>query len=241
MQFIDSHLHLQDYKTNNAPQIIEDLRSKNFVRVVCASSTPQSWKEVALLARNYPDMIIPAFGLHPWYLNEVQQDWLQQLEAYLNEFPQAWVGECGLDRLKAPSEEGQLKVFIEQIKLACRLERSLNIHMLKAEELFKPLWAQMPKHFMLHSFGGSTAFLHQALEAGAMISLSPTVLKRRNGLEIINETPLSRMLLESDGPFLSSYSDIPEFAKKISEIKNIEFERFVSSIYANFEEFHRGK
>lgn len=241
MQFTDSHLHLQDYKTNNALQIIKDLQAKGFVKVVCASSTPKSWEKVASLARQHPDMIIPAFGLHPWYINEAPQDWLFRLETYLNEFPAAWVGECGLDRLKAPSEEGQIEAFTEQIKLACRLNRPLNIHMLKAEDMFKPLWEQMPKRFMFHSFGGSTAFLRQALKAGAMISLSSTILKRRNGLEIINETPLSAMLLESDGPFLSDYADIPEFAHKIAKVKNIDFKLFVDSIYANFEEFNRGK
>lgn len=241
MQFTDSHLHLQDYKTNNAQQIVADLRRLGFVRVVCASSSASSWKEVASLAVKWPDLIIPAFGLHPWYLKAAPADWLDIVRSYLKEFPSAWVGECGLDRLKAPGEEGQLEVFKEQIKLAEEFNRPLNIHALKAAGWLTDLWPRMPERFMLHSFGGSIGFLRSALKAGARISLSASILKHKNYADVIREVPLSKLLLESDGPFLSDYKDIPEFARKIAELKKIDYAGLVECVYANFKEFNGGE
>lgn len=241
MQFIDSHLHLQDYKTNNAPQIIAELKSKGFAKVVCASSLPSSWQVVAELAEQYPDMVLPAFGIHPWYIDDAPKDWAQKLCTYLEKFRQSWVGECGLDRLKAPSEEKQLDAFSIQIEISKQFSRPLNVHALKAENWFDRLWGQMPKRFMLHSFGGSLNFLDKALAAGAFISLSQAVFKRKNAKEIIQNIPLSRLLLESDGPFLSDYSDIPELARQISLIKQMEYQQLVQEVYNNFEEFNRGE
>lgn len=240
MQFTDSHLHLQDYKTNNAQQIVADLQAKGFVKVVCVSSSPASWDKVAAIASAYPDLVIPAFGLHPWYLTQAPQNWPEVIRSYLLQFPQAWVGECGLDRLKAPSEEGQLEVFMTQVELAKELNRPMNIHALKADGWFSRLWPKLPPRFMLHSFGGSVEFLQAALKAGAMISLSASLLKHKNYAEVIKVTPLSRLLLESDGPFLSDYSAIPEFACQVAQIKGLDNADLITQVYANFKEFNGG-
>jgi hypothetical protein len=101
---------MQDYKTKNAQQIIKDLKDVGFVSVVCSSSTPDSWEKVAKITRDHPDFVIPAFGLHPWYINQAPTDWEERLSEYLKEFTNAQVGECGLDRLKAEIE-GQEEVF----------------------------------------------------------------------------------------------------------------------------------
>lgn len=241
MQFTDSHLHLQDYNTNNALQIIAELRSMGFVKFVCVSSKPADWPQIAALATTYPEMIIPAFGLHPWYIDEAPTDWLKTLKEYLLKFPTAQVGECGLDRLKAPTEDGQKDIFIQQIELAEELNRPLNIHSLKADGWLTDFLPQMPDLFMVHSFGGSVEFLHTLLKAGAFISLSASILKRKNATEIIKAVPQSKLLLESDGPYLSSYTDIPLLAQKIAEIKEVKYEDLVSAVYHNFEEFNHGK
>ena len=84
MKFTDSHLHMQDYKTNNAQQIIEDLKSIGFVSAVCISSTSESWKNVSKIARDHSEFIIPAFGLHPWYIKQALLNWENILRDYLS-------------------------------------------------------------------------------------------------------------------------------------------------------------
>ena len=81
MQFTDSHLHLQDYKAKDAQQIIADLRAAGFAKVVCASTSPADWEQTAAFAAAAPDLVVPAFGLHPWYIAAAPADWPQQLAA----------------------------------------------------------------------------------------------------------------------------------------------------------------
>ena len=237
MKFIDSHIHLQDYKANNAQQIVEELKSKDFAKVIAVSSNEEDWEKVAFLAENNKDFVIPAFGLHPWQITKVQKNWQQRLTNWIRKFPQAIIGECGLDRLKAPCWEGQTEAFAFHCELAKQYHRPLNIHVLRAENDFRVMLNKMPEKFVLHSYGGSNELLKQSIDAGGYISWSAALLKRKNAVELINATPLSRILTESDAPYQTSYEDIPSFLKYIAEIKKIDRQIVAETIVNNFFEF----
>ena len=241
MQFTDSHIHLQDYKAKNAPKIIAELKSLNFARVICVSDSMESWTRVAYLSQKYSDMIIPAFGLHPWHIKGRNQDWENSLKQKLLQFPKALIGECGIDRLKVFDETIQSEIFHKQILLANTLNRSLIIHSLKSEALTEAFLPKIRNKFMVHSFGGSINFLQRVLSYGGYISLSFSVLKRKNFQEIICNIPLEKLLLESDGPYQSDYVDISSLAETIANLKEISTEKVVSSVYTNFKEFTHGK
>lgn len=236
----DAHCHLQDYPPVEREKLIAELKARGFAKVVCASTTEQSWQNVAELARKYPDQIVPAFGVHPWYLNTVSKEWKKNLEACLREFPSAWVGECGLDFLKAPAE-GQQGVFEAQTALAKEFARPLVVHALKAESQLAALLPQLPKQTVFHSFGGSLPFLDKALQAGVYISLSAAVLRRKTGAEIIKAVPMERLLTETDAPYLSTYDDFENLLAEIAKIKAISLEALVDQVCCNFEEVCRGK
>ena len=237
---IDAHCHLQDYPPVEREKLISELKARGFAKVVCAATTEQSWPSVAELARKYPNQIVPAFGIHPWYLNTVSKEWKKNLGAYLQEFPSAWVGECGLDFLKAPAE-GQQEIFEEQIALVEELERPLVVHALKAEAQLSALLPRLPERTILHSFGGSLPFLDRALKAGVYISLSAAVLRRKNGVEIIKAVPMERMLTETDAPYLSTYDDFENLLVEISKIKQLSLEALSKQVCHNFEEVCCGK
>lgn len=240
MKLTDAHCHLQDYPAAETEELIAGLRARGFAKLVCASTTEQSWQSVAELAQKYQNEIVPAFGLHPWYLNTVSKEWKKGLEAYLKAFPTAWVGECGLDFLKVPAT-GQQEVFERQIALAKEFSRPLAVHALKAEAQLSTLLPKLPERTMLHSFGGSLPFLDKAVNAGVYISLSAAVLRRKNGVEIIKAVPLDRLLTETDAPYLSTYDDFENLLAEIAKIKEISLETLIEQVYCNFEEISHGK
>ncbi len=239
MQFTDSHIHLQDYKTKDAQQNIFCLRRLGFIRVAAMSAEFTSWDKVAEYAANYPDFVVPAFGLHPWYISEAPGNWIALLEKKMQEFSHAAIGECGLDFLKSKEDKGkQEEVFIMQTELSKKYNRPLNIHLLKAEEKMSALMPKMPAKFLLHSFSGSINFLRRALDFGAYISISAAVLRRKDSDKIISYIPSERLLLESDGPYLSDYNAIPEFAETVAAIRDEEVDEMVLRVNNNFMEFY---
>ena len=185
MQFIDSHIHLQDYKEKNVQQIIEDMLKLSFSNVICASSHPSDWRNISQIATSKPNFIIPAFGIHPWYIDKISPAWQNELQNYLTQFPNALIGECGLDNLKADNKALQEIIFIEQLKIAKEHNRSVCIHSLKADNQIEKLLPEMPDKFMMHAFNGSIEFLQKILKFGGYISLSDTIFKKKNHINII--------------------------------------------------------
>ena len=239
MQFTDSHIHLQDYKQKNTQQIIQEMKKMGFAKAICASAHPSDWADIKNIAVTNSDFIIPAFGIHPWYVTSAQSDWREHLIQLLQTFPNALVGECGLDNLKADAQKLQEQVFICHVDIAKSLNRPICIHALKANIQIDRALKNMPDKFMLHAFGGSLEFLQNILKHDGYISLCASAKKQKNHVDILRNTPNDKLLIESDGPYLSDYTEIDEFISYVAKIKNIDKLELVAQIYQNFKEFCR--
>lgn len=235
MQFIDTHIHLQDYKSNNAPQIPN---LYGVCKFVCVSAQESDWDKIAALSEENPHKILPAFGLHPWYLNSASDGWAERLEAKLRQFPAALVGECGLDKLKPVDIELQKQVFRIQLDLATRLRRPLLVHAVKVEQElqeFLPDFAHTKT--VLHSFSGSVNLMRCAAKFGTCFSFAPSALRRKSFSELVPLLPVERILLESDGPYQGNPSDIPALTAKIAALRGQKVEELTAQIYKNSLEF----
>lgn len=203
---IDAHNHLQDPRFEGQQEkVIAEMNSVGITGGIVNGTSETDWHSVAELAEKYPNFITPSFGLHPWKINSRSKNWFSTLTKYLNRFPKAGLGECGLDRwIKEPHFEDQKEAFIDQLQLAAELQRSVTIHCLKAwGPLMKILHHQkeLPK-FLLHSFGGSLEIAQELSKLGAYFSFSGYFLHQRKStqLEVFRHIPVDRLLLETDAP-----------------------------------------
>jgi len=172
---------------------------------VVNGTEPVDWAAVAELAETYPGFVLPSFGLHPWKVKGRAGDWFETLREFLNRFPNAGVGEIGLDRwIEGHDIEDQLIVFRDQLNLAVELDRPCTIHCLRAwGQLLKELKSResLPR-FLVHSFGGSIETGRKLAELGAYFSFSGYFLHARKGkvVEVFRQLPLDRILVETDAP-----------------------------------------
>jgi TatD DNase family protein len=244
MDFIDMHIHLQDYKSSYAKDIIEQSQRIGAKKFVCNSAKEEDWKKVSVFAKEFGDVVVPAFGLHPWHLNETKEGWESRIAEYFKLFPRALVGEAGLDSLKDADVQLQKDFFLKHIKLADKLHWPLIIHAVKAETWLDGFWKMLPKKFMFHSFNSHPEFLYKIMRYGGYVSFNAAILKNKNKQKIILSTPADRILVETDGPYQSGVKGvesnpvlIPELIAELAEIRIDKPEDLAKQIYKNSVEF----
>ena len=224
MFYVDSHIHLQDYKTKDAESIVKNAQKFNVNIFVNPSAHPTDWPAITSLAAQYPQ-IIPAYGIHPWHIQAAAENWAEDLAALLQNNPRAFVVESGIDRLKNQNIEVQLAIFKAHITLAKQYNRPLIIHAVKADCVLEPLLAELPERTVFHSFTGSIEWGQQIQNRGFFIGLNFSILRKKNAAQIIKSLNLSRVLLETDGPYQSGEKGVETMPQNLPQLAGIIAER----------------
>jgi TatD DNase family protein len=119
------------------------------------------------------------------------------------------VGETGLDHFRTGPEghDAQVRSFRRHIELAHALDKTLVIHDRDAHsEVLRVLdEVGAPPRWVMHCFSGDAAFAEECLARGAYLSFAGTVtFKNAEALRgALRVTPLDRILVETDAPFLT--------------------------------------
>lgn len=164
----------------------------------------------SLLCEEYPSYLYMTAGVHPHDADNVSENYLTQIEALAKKPYTQAIGECGLDfnrNFSAP--EQQLKVFAEQVELAQKLNMPLFLHQRDAFEpwfnILQPYIGKIPA-MISHCFTGNYEQLKQCLAADMYIGITGWVCDERRGGElrdIVPHIPLSKLLIETDAPYLT--------------------------------------
>lgn len=201
----DAHNHLQDRRFEGIREdVIITMLNHGVTRCVVNGTSPRDWPKVAALAAQYPKLIIPSFGLHPW--QQPTNGWHEQLVTHLDSVPHACIGECGLDRWIIDHDiDVQRAVFTAQLDLAEQRNLPLSIHCLKAWGILLEILeshALPERGFLLHSYAGSAELVPRLAKLGAYFSFSGHFLheRKQNVREAFMAVPPDRLLIETDAP-----------------------------------------
>lgn len=230
MKIFDTHLHLQDF------DLLPFEWGKAISKCICVSAMPSDWEKVRDLTKAFPSEIVPAFGLHPWYIDKAPTNWKQLLKKFLETSGNACVGECGLDRLKGASLDMQKSVFQAHIDLAKTYQRPILIHCVKAWDILDAFGADLPPKFVFHSFNAHLFQARWILDFGGYIAVNASILRSKDFDSVLKFIPADRLLLESDAPYQTKLSDLPDLCAKIAHIRGEKLEDLVQQLYLNAKE-----
>jgi len=205
LSLVDAHAHLQEeVLEGHVPGVMARAAEAGVRWIVCNGTHENDWEQVAELARTYPG-VVPCFGLHPWFVAERSPEWLDRLEEHLLAMPSG-VGEIGLDRWHEPRDEAaQEIVFRQQMALACRLERPVVIHCLRAwgwlMDVLRDTGAPR-SGMLLHAYGGPPDLIGPLASMDGYFSFAGDVLeeRRKKKRASLQAVPLDRLLIETDAP-----------------------------------------
>lgn len=247
MIYADTHIHLQDYNPADVKNVVTNANKNNVCEFVNASAHPTDWQKVLDIAAEFME-IIPAIGIHPWYIAETTSDWAEQLENLLQQNSKLWLGECGIDRLKNPNTDKQLAILQTEIALAQKYQRPLIMHAVKADEILRPLLSALPAKTIFHSFTGSAEWGTELQKHGFYLGLNFSILRKKNYENLLRRLNIRQLLLETDGPYQSGHKNLPSLpqnlpllAEKISAVFNLTTEEFSEIIAANWHTFKENK
>ncbi|MBH0202624.1 MAG: TatD family hydrolase [Nitrospira sp.] len=206
---IDTHTHLDDARYNDDREaVITRAREAGvdaFVSIGCDLATSQA---AVALADQYP-FVYASVGVHPHEVKHIQINWYDEFRRLAKRDRVVAYGEIGLDyHYNHSSPKEQRDRLREQIQLARELALPVIIHTREAQEdtiaiLREEKASEVGGVF--HCFSGDAWLAKEALDLRFYLSFSG-ILTFQNATalrEIAKKTPLDRLLIETDCPYLT--------------------------------------
>jgi TatD DNase family protein len=258
---IDTHCHLNfdDFK-NDREEIIGRCSSNNIWLINVGADYETSRKAVEI-AEKYDKGVYATVAVHPHNVDKEKFDFDKFYKLARNKKVAA-IGECGLDYAFCENDEKiqklQQEVFVQHLELAQKINKPVIIHCRRLfPEILKII--QDTKYYIqntgvLHCYMGRWSYAQEYLKLGFYIGFTGLITYARDYDKVIKNTPIERILVETDAPYLPPHliplggggltsedrrkirntpDNVKYVAEKIAEIKEIPFEKVASQTTQN--------
>ena len=210
---VDTHIHLDDTRyRDDFDMVIARAKEAGVEKFIIPGADPLSLPCAVELAEQY-DEIYFAVGVHPYDAPQYDR---RLLEQYITHEKCVAVGECGLDYYRLPESEEEIRIekllqreaFIDQITLAKEYRKPLIVHIRDASRDSQEILLQYAgeKGGVLHCYNADHTLL--ALAARNFYFGIGGVLTFKNArklVEVYPRIPMDRLLIETDGPYLTPH------------------------------------
>ncbi len=254
-KIVDSHCHLdfidfeEDFQT-----VIEKARLNNVDYMLSISVNLEKFEKIHKITRDF-DNIWCSTGVHPnnvpisFESNEL--DILKKsLDKNLSRKKVIGVGETGLDYFRnSENKINQLSYFETHLEVASKTNIPLIVHTRDAESdtinFLNKFCKRNRTKGLIHCFSSSKNLAKCALDNNFYISFSGIITFKKcvELRKIVSYTPLDKILVETDAPYLSPVplrgkrnepANTLLTLKKIAEIKEIDIEQAAEVTTQNF-------
>lgn len=256
IMYVDVHCHLNHkMMLEKIDSILSDCEEKEVKRIVCSGVNVSGNRQVLELAEKY-DIVectlgiypIDALGIAPDEIGLPRQIEPINLESEFkfikeNKSKIVGVGEVGMDfHWDKKFHDLQKHNFSKIIEFVERLKKPIVIHSRKAEkECIEMLESSKIKNVVMHCFGGRKGLVKKCIELGYYFSIPSIIQKSQLHQIIVDLCPLSKLLTETDSPWLSPTPGVMNdpttvigTVAKMAEIKNMEKEEIMNQIWKNY-------
>lgn len=206
---IDSHAHLDMREFNkDRNDVMQRADDCGIEHIITVGIDVESCRSAMRLSDEFGP-VYATVGIHPHHVKEIDDASYDLLRAFARHKKVCALGEIGLDFFRNISpQDVQKKRFRELLALAREVKLPVVVHdrdahdetlaILKEERAFEV-------GGVLHCFSGDYRMAAQCFDMGFYISIPGTITFRNAHTlqEVVRRSPLERMLIETDAPFLT--------------------------------------
>ncbi len=239
--FIDTHAHL-NYPDilSNVDDVIHRAEDAGIERIIVPATDYNSSLEIIELIQKHK-ILYGAIGIHPTELTGFNEKQLHEINELAVSDKICAIGEIGLDYYRKPYDKTlQQYVLKAQLQIAVNRNLPVILHNRESSEDLMEIVSEFSEGLtgQFHSFSGNEEMSKKCIELGFYISFTGNLTYKPNAqtltaYNIVKETSLEHMLLETDTPYLppvpfrgkrNEPSYVVYTARKIAELKGISVE-----------------
>ena len=207
MTLVDTHCHLHFHDFDpDREAVVARARAAGVEYFVNVGTDPGTNSEARAVAQRVKNMHYTV-GLHPHSAHQAREETFAMLERQITSGTPVAIGEIGLDYFKSEGKpDVQKDVFRRMVEMAKKHSLPVIIHSRDAfDDTHSILKELSPVRGVMHCFSYDTAAMKKMTELGFYISFSCNITYKNavTLLEAAKETPLERIVFETDSPYLS--------------------------------------
>lgn len=249
----DTHAHLDDQAFDqDRRELIARLPQAGIGLVMNPGCSLASSRNAAALAREY-DFLYAAVGSHPDAADEVTPQVLDAYRQLCRDNPKVLaIGEIGLDyHYEDIPRQRQLAAFRDQMALAQELGLPVIVHEREAHADGMAVVEEFPQVTgVFHCYSGSAEMAQWLVSRGWYIGFTGvlTFKNARKAVEVAQQLPLERIVLETDCPYMSPEpyrgkrndpSRLPFMAQKLAQLRGLSTEEVAAITTENGRRLYR--
>ncbi len=250
----DTHAHYDDEAfSEDRDELLEGLQQNGIGAVVNVAAAHESLQDCLDLAHRYRHVYC-ALGIHPDNCGDMEEAWIDEIRELSADEKVVAIGEIGLDYYwDNVAHDVQKDWFVRQLQLAREVNLPVIIHSREAAadtmQIMKENHAQQIGG-VVHCYSYSKEQAREYVKMGFYIGVGGVVTFKnaRKLKEVVEDIPLSRIVLETDCPYLApvpyrgkrnSSLYLPYVVEQIASIKHVSYQEVIDTTEQNAYDMYR--
>jgi TatD DNase family protein len=245
---IETHCHLDYLDEDQIVHTLQRSAELGIEEIITIAVSPGNLDRVRELTRRAGN-IWGTQGIHPHEAEQYSPEVAGHIIEGAADDRILAIGEIGLDYYYDHADRGvQREVFEQQLQIAADLDMPVVIHTRDADDDTRDILANfcssLRRKGVIHSFTSSLELARFCLEQGFMLGFNgiATFNRADNVREVIAATPVERILLETDAPYLTPVPYrgrpnaphfLPFIAEQVAAVKTMAVEDLLGQVYNN--------
>lgn len=245
---IETHCHLDYLDKDALHSTLARSREVGIERIITIAVSVDNLQVVRELASTHAD-VWGTQGIHPHEAESYTAVVERTIREGLAQERIVAVGEIGLDYFYDHADRAvQRRVFEQQLALAADTELPVVIHTREADDdtrdILQNFSGSLRKKGVIHSFTSGLPLAEFCLAEGFTLGFNgiTTFKQADNVRDVVRHTPVDRILLETDAPYLTPapYRGrpnapfyLPFIAEQLAELKALTPEELITQAYHN--------